>query len=305
MSTPTREGLAPFSVQSVGKSYETYYKVYGDLKSGVTPVIVIHGGPGNTHEYLAPLVDLTQVYGRPIVFYDQLGNGGSTFLRAKSGDNFWEPQLFVEEFHNLVTFLGIEEYSIVGHSWGAILGLEIAVKQPKGLRRLVLSSGLVSMELWEQSTAKLLRMMPEDIQKTIRDNESAGTFDSPDYQKANLEFTLRFGIRMNPLPDEAGALFRAFEKNPTIYYTMQGPSEFTITGSLRSWNIISELHKINVPTLLTNGAYDTAQDLVMAPAFEKISKVKWYTFSRSAHMAFVEEREKYMKVVAEFLAYEQ
>ena len=83
--------------------------------------------------------------------------------------------------------------------------------------------------------------------------------------------------------------------------TRQGPSEFTVTGPLKDWVITPELHKINVPTLLLNGRYDEAQDMVMRPFFENIAKVKWYTFAESSHMAHFEERERYMQLVADFL----
>lgn len=81
----------------------------------------------------------------------------------------------------------------------------------------------------------------------------------------------------------------------------QGPSEFNVTGSLKTWSIISDIHKINVPTLLTNGGYDEAQDSVITPFFKLIRKVKWYTFGNSAHMAHWEERERYMRLAGDFL----
>lgn len=81
----------------------------------------------------------------------------------------------------------------------------------------------------------------------------------------------------------------------------QGPSEFTVTGSIKTWDIRPELHKISVPTLLTNGVYDGASDAAVTPIFQAVSKVKWVTFSKSSHMAHWEERERYMQIVGEFL----
>ncbi|CCL98482.1 uncharacterized protein FIBRA_00480 [Fibroporia radiculosa] len=298
---PTREGFAPYSTPSAGKPCQTYYKVFGDLKSGVTPVVCINGGPGVKHNYCLPHSDLFSIYGIPIVFYDPVGCGKSTRLTIKHDVGFWTVQLFLDEFFNLIHHLEITEYNIVGESWGGLLGMEIAIRRPEGLRRLVSSSAPVSFDLYMQATRMLLKTMPEDIQEAVERNEAAGTFDSPEYERANLEFAKRFICRMEPWPEESLAVLQSLEEESSAYITMQGPSEFTITGSLKTWNIIADLHKINVPTLLTNGRYDTVRDMTIAPAFREIPNVKWRTFAHSGHLAFVEEREKYMKTVAEFL----
>jgi len=302
MSVPETEGYAPYSIPKAGKPCRTYFKIFGDITSGTTPLIILHGGPGSSYPYVSSVKDLAPLRGIPIVFYDQVGGGKSTRLREKDGDvDFWTVQLFVDEFHNLVKHLGIKEYDILGHSWGGMLGMEIAIRHPEGLRRLVLSSGPASMVLWEEVTGKLLETMPEDVQQTIRKHERAGTFDSPEYQEAMQEFNKRYLCRLDPLPAEVKESFDDMDKDPTVYRTMQGPSEFTITGSLKTWSVIPELHKINVSTLVTNGAFDEAQDPVIAPLFQHIPKVKWYTFTQSSHMAMWEERDKFMQIVGDFL----
>ncbi|PCH41233.1 peptidase S33 tricorn interacting factor 1 [Wolfiporia cocos MD-104 SS10] len=303
MSVPVAEGYAPYDVPAAGKPCQTYYKIVGNLTSGVTPLIVLHGGPGGGHGYVSSIADLAQpMHGTiPVVLYDQLGCGRSTRLRERCGDTtFWTVQLFVDELHNLRKHLGIERYDLLGHSWGAMLGMEVAVRRPPGLRRLVLSSGPASMPLWEEATGKLLKTLPEDVQQTIQKHERAGTFESPEYKEAMNAFS-KFVCRMQPWPQEVIGVFEALEEDPTAYLTMQGPSEFTITGSLKTWNVIPELHKINVPTLVMNGAFDEAQDSVVAPIFQEVEKVKWYTFQNSAHMAQWEERDKYMEIVGGFL----
>lgn len=159
------EGFAPLEVPGADKPCQTYYKIFGDLKSGVTPLIGLHGGPGATMNYMLSMADLAEPpYDIPVVLYDQVGCGGSTLLPEKAGDvEFWTVKLFVDEFHNLMKHLGIETYDILGHSWGSMLGQEIAVRQPAGLRRLILSSGLSSMKLWEEATRKLLETLPADV----------------------------------------------------------------------------------------------------------------------------------------------
>ena len=124
---------------------------------------------------------------------------------------------------------------------------------------------------------------------------------------------------LDPIPQDVQEIFSALEQDPTVYNTMyvstfdqfdlsddcltdrNGPSEFHITGSLKTWTVVDDLHKINVPTLLLNGKYDEAQDSVVLPFFRAIQKVKWYTFAESSHMPQYEEREKFIQVVGDFL----
>jgi len=305
MSVTITEGFAPLSVPGAGKACQTYYKIFGELKSGVTPLIGLHGGPGATMNYLLSLADLAEApYGIPVVLYDQVGCGGSTLLPEKAGDvEFWTVQLFVDEFHNLLTHLGVETYDVLGHSWGSMLGLEIAVRRPAGLKRLILSSGLASMKLWEDATRRLLETLPPDIVETIRKHEKAGTFDSPEYADAMNVYNKQFVCRLDPYPPEVVATFKALE-DPTVYGTMEGPSEFTITGSLKTWDIIPQLPKINVPILITNGTYDEAADSVIAPVWKVLPRVKWFTFPSSSHMAQWEERAKFMEVIGGYLKLE-
>ncbi|KZT74402.1 proline-specific peptidase [Daedalea quercina L-15889] len=305
MSLGVTEGYAPLDLPNAGKPCQTYYKIFGDLKSCVTPLIGLHGGPGATMSYMLSLADLAEPSdGIPVVLYDQVGCGGSTLLPEKAGDvNFWTVQLFVDEFHSLMKHLEIKTYDVLGHSWGSMLGQEIAVRQPAGLRRLILSSGLASMKLWEEATRKLLETLAPDVVAKIRNHEAAGTFDSPEYAEAMNVYNKHFVCRLDPHPPEVIATFKALE-DPTVYGTMEGPSEFTITGSLKTWDIIPRLFKIKVPILITNGAYDEAADSVIVPVWNVLPRVKWYTFPNSAHMAQWEERAKFMEVISGYLKLE-
>ncbi|CCM01880.1 uncharacterized protein FIBRA_03951 [Fibroporia radiculosa] len=305
MTTPTSEGFAPYLVPAARKPCQTYYKIFGDLTSGITPLIAIHGGPSVGHSYFMVLEDLTSAYGTPVVLYDQVGCGKSTHIQEKNGDvDFWTPQFFQDEFHNLRKHLGIEEYNVLGHSWGAMLGMMIATHQPQGLRRLVLASGPAAMDDWVQTQRRLLRTLSEGVQaciRTISECTSAGTTASPEYQAAFFEYLKSCLCRVVPFPQELQDGIEELQKDPTVCATLLGLDDFEVTGSMKDWSIVSELHRIKVPTLLVNGAFDQAQDSVLAPIFREIPKVKWYTFSQSAHMAHLEERTKYREIVGEFL----
>ncbi|KAJ3525177.1 hypothetical protein NM688_g8443 [Phlebia brevispora] len=103
------------------------------------------------------------------------------------------------------------------------------------------------------------------------------------------------------MPETLQKAFAQLEEDPTVYHTMNGPNEFYITGSLRTWSVLDTLHTITQPTLVINGRYDEAQDVCVAPFFEKIPKAKWLHFSESSHMPFSEEMDRYFLHVARFL----
>jgi len=127
------EGTVEFRLE--GEIAETWYRIEGELSDGAdapAPLVTLHGGPGATHDYLLSLVDLSD--DRPVVFYDQIGNGRSTHYPGRNGD-FWTVELFVSELHNLVDSLGIAgRHHVLGSSWGGFLAQEYALTHPAGLR---------------------------------------------------------------------------------------------------------------------------------------------------------------------------
>ncbi|KAF8449102.1 proline-specific peptidase [Boletus edulis BED1] len=297
------EGVAPFDVPAAGKPCKTWYKVSGDLKSGIRPLVVLHGGPGCAHEYLEIVAQLTTLYAIPVVLYDQIGNGRSTHLPEKNGDtDFWTVSLFVDELHNLLDHLGIhDDFNLLGQSWGGMLGAVFATQRPKGLHKLVIADSPASMKLWMEAAALLRRQLPQGVQDMLNKHEAEETTTHEDYLKATQVFYEHFLCRVKPMPEALKVAMEWTEKDPTVYMTMNGPNEFHIVGSLKTWSIIDDLYKINVPTLLLNGRYDEAHDLTVEPYFQHIPKVKWIQFAHSAHVPQLEETERFMEVVGNFL----
>jgi L-proline amide hydrolase len=162
----TAEGTIPF------QGHETWYRVTGDLTSGLTPLVALHGGPGCTHDYLLRLTALADS-GRAVVHYDQVGNGRSTHLRDAPAD-YWTPDLFVAELDNLLAALGIaDRYTLLGQSWGGMLAAEHAVRQPAGLRGLVIADSPASMELWSAAAGELRAGLPPEVDAVLREHEAA------------------------------------------------------------------------------------------------------------------------------------
>ncbi|KAF8862062.1 proline iminopeptidase [Acephala macrosclerotiorum] len=299
------EGEADFHIEGVGKPYKTHYKIFGTFPSpnGLRPLIVLHGGPGVPHNYMLPIKNLA-LHGIPVIFYDQLGCGLSTrlpHLSGAAGEKFWTVDLFKSELLNLVEHLKLESYDVLGNSWGGMLGAMHAITQPKGLNKLVLADSPASMELWLEAANKLRSQLPKDVEETLKKHEKDGTTDTPEYEAAVQVFYERHLCRVVPFPKDVTDSFAALAEDNTVYLSMNGPSEFFVVGTLKTWNIIDQIHKIKVPTLLLNGKYDEAQDEVMEPFFKNIEKVKWFRFAESSHMPHVEQEEEYNAVVRNFL----
>ncbi len=278
----------------------TWYKVVGDLKSSKTPVMVLHGGPGAAHNYCEPIADVLAQTGRAAVLYDQIGCGNSTHLADKPKE-FWTPELFMEELTKLTKHLGIaDRYNIVGQSWGGMLGMQFAITRPKGLNALVVADSPASMEVWVSEANKLRKELPPEVEATLLKHEAAGTTDDVAYVAAVDVFYSRHLCRI-PQPPYVVASFTQLAADPTVYHTMNGPSEFHVIGSLKTWDIRAQLKEITVPTLLVSGQYDEATPTMVKEIKGLIPGSKWELFAESSHMPHVEEPAKFKRVVSEFL----
>jgi len=278
----------------------TWYRVVGDLKSTKTPVMVLHGGPGAGHNYCEPIADVLAQTGRAAVLYDQIGCGNSTHLPDKPKE-FWTPELFMEELVLLTEHLGISnKYNIVGQSWGGMLGMQFAISKPKGLNAMVIADSPASMEVWVSEANKLRKELPPEVEATLLKHEAAETTEDPEYVAAVDVFYSRHLCRI-PQPPYVLASFEQLAADPTVYHTMNGPSEFHVIGSLKHWDIRPQLKEISTPTLLVSGQYDEATPAMVKEINGLIPGSKWELFAESSHMPHVEEPAKFKRVVAEFL----
>jgi L-proline amide hydrolase len=289
----SREGFAPF------KEWQTWYRVTGEMESGKPPLVVAHGGPGCTHDYVDSLKNLAAT-GRAVIHYDQLGNGRSTHLRDKGAD-FWTVALFIEELNNLAAHLGLATYDLFGQSWGGMLGAEFAATQPPGLRKLVIADSPADMVTWVAEANRLRAGLAPEVQEALTRHERDGTTDSPEYEQAVAVFYARHVCRIQPMPDEVARTFAAIADDPTVYHTMNGPSEFFVIGTLKNWSMAGKLDRILVPTLLISGRYDEATIACVSPYLHGIKNVRWHIFGNSSHMPHVEEETACLALVAAFL----
>lgn len=283
---------------------ETWYRVVGEIDpaSDQVPVVVLHGGPGCASDYVEPIAELLHESGRVTVLYDQIGCGRSTHLREAPAD-FWTVQLFKDELAALLEHLGIaDRYVLVGQSWGGMLAMDWALDPRPGLVALGICDSPSSMELWVQEANRLRAELPPDVNATLTRHEADGTTDSQEYADAMKVFYDRHVCRVVPNPDCVARTEDHLKFDPTVYFTMNGPSEFHCIGSLRSWDITDRLHLITAPTLLVSGRFDEATPLIVSTIHERIPGSEWVVFEESSHMPHVEEPEAFRDVVSGFLA---
>ncbi len=270
-----------------------WYRIVGAEKKG-TPLITLHGGPGFPHDYLESLEALADE--RPVVFYDQLGCGNSD---RPDDVSLWTVERFVQELGQLRAALHLDRAHLLGQSWGTILTMDYLLTKPKGIASVIFASGCFSIPRFAADARMLLQGMPAEIREIIERNEAAGTFDSEEYQGAVFAFYAKHVCRLDPWPDSLMASLGGLGQQ--VYGTMWGASEFTINGSLATYDRTNRLGELNVPILYTCGRYDEVTPEASA-AYQQITpRSRLVVFENSAHMAHLEERELYLNTVREFL----
>jgi L-proline amide hydrolase len=268
------EGRLPF------REWQTWYRVVGDGEApGRLPLLVLHGGPGSSHDILEGLGALSS-QGRRVVFYDQLGGGDSD---RPDDPSLWTVETFLEQLRSVREGLGLERLHLFGSSWGGMLALEYAFTRPEGLASLVLNSTPTSAPRWAAETLRLHAELPPGL----------------DEKAAEDEFKRRHICRLEPEPE---VITRARAKfGVQVYETMWGPNEFTVTGTLKDWDVIDLLGEIRVPTLITSGRHDECTPALVEPLHKGIPGSQWELFENCSHTSYLEEPKRYLELVGGFL----
>jgi len=269
--------------------------VGGGGEHEVVPLLVLHGGPGCPHDYLENLAALASE-NRRVIFYDQLGCGNSDLPDDTS---LWTVKRFTDEIDSVRSALGLDRVHLLGQSCGGMLGIEYAIRQPRGLESLILADAMPSMVLWVEEANRLRAALPPEVNATLLRHEQAGTTDSPEYRAAVEVFNQRHVCRLASEPE---FVRRANAKSGFIYRYMNGPSEFHVTGIIKDWDRTDHLSDIHVPTLIISGKYDESTPLLNEILHKGIPNSEWVLFEHSAHLPHVEEEAKFMRTVGAFLA---
>jgi L-proline amide hydrolase len=275
------------------RGYRTWYRFVGDLNSPITPLLALHGGPGSTHNYFAPLEGLAEQ--RPVVMYDQIGCGNSD----RPTDIEWGVDVFRDEVDAVRDQLGLERIHLLGTSWGGMLAQEHVLSGAQGLVSLILSSTLANLALWNEEQLKLRAQLPPDVIDVLDRHEAAGTYDDPEYERAMAAYFDRHFYR-GPQP-RAELEAMAAGKATDVYRAMQGPNEWTTTGTLKGWDTRQRLHEIDVPTLVVRGRYDMCTEPIARELVERIPNAREVVLEQSSHTPVLEETDRYLEVVGSFV----
>lgn len=279
------------------KGYRTWYRIAGECKDGKKPIILLHGGPGSTHNYFEVL-DCIADSGHAVVTYDQLGCGNSF---VDGHPELWTLETWTEELIELRKFLGLDECHILGQSWGGMLAISYLIDQkPSGIKSAILSSTLPSSRLWGEEQHRMITYMPQEEQDAIARAEASGRYDSPDYIAANAHF-MRLHCAGDVTEDSPECLRRPKKSGSEAYLCGWGPNEYTPEGSLKDFYYTDRLGEIDAPCLIMSGTEDLCTPIIAKTMFDRIRNCKWELFAGCRHMPFVEDNEHYCRVLAQWL----
>lgn len=272
-----------------------YYKIF-HASNEKAKLLTMHGGPGMSHDYLLPLADLSD-NGITVIFYDQFGCG-----RSEEPDRSkFSIEYGVEEAEQLrKNLVGSEKVFLMGSSYGGALALAYAVKYQDRLKGLIVSGGLSSVPLTVAEMYRLIDNLTPQSRDAIREYDETGDLTNPAYQNAVKEFYRKHLIRMDEIPEDVIRTMEFGEKR-NVYRIMNGPNEFTITGTIKDWDITDKISAINIPTLITVGEYDEVTPNVANLIHSKIRDSEMVIFKNCSHLTMWEDRNGYNRVLERFI----
>lgn len=289
-----QEGYVPFG------SYQTYFRI-ANPHGKKTPLLILHGGPGSTHNSYELLDDLAFKDDRPFVTYDQLGCGLSSI--PDDHPELYCKETWVKEIGNLRQALGLTQIHLMGHSWGGMLSIiYLCDYQPEGILSVNLSSTLSSASLWATETHRLIKYLPMYEQESLLEAEKTGDYSSLEFKIAYDDYMRMTVADISHDPQAPSCLTRKKNPGTVAYLTAWGPSEFTPLGNLKDYEYTDKLKTIRCPVLLTSGTLDESTPLQNKTMLEAITTEKeWHLFNPSRHMTYYEKKDDYEAVLSDFL----
>ena len=287
-----REGYMPFL------EYKTYYRVVGKNTGNKKPLVLLHGGPGSTHNYFEVLDRIAEEDGRQLVMYDQIGCGNSY---VENRPDLWNSKVWIEELIELRKHLGLDEIHLLGQSWGGMQTLEYVCNyKPEGLKSIILSSTLPASWLGAEEAQRMIAQMPQDMQDAIKKATESGDYSSPEYQAAEAEY-MRQHCAGEVTENDPECLRRPKKAGRESYVVGWGPNEFTPLGTLKDYDVIDQLGDIKEPTLIINGGNDLCTPYVAKFMYDRIPNSEWELFRTCRHMCFVEDNDHYVEVLKKWM----
>ena len=265
-------------------------------------VLLLHGGPGATHEYFEAFDSYFPAAEIEYYYYDQLG---SAFSDQPTDPDLWDLPRFVEEVEQVRQGLKLDRgnFYLLGHSWGGILAIEYALKYQQNLAGLVISNMMASIPAYNEYANKVLMpAMDQKVLAEIKQIEARGEFEKPRYMELLIpNHYVQHILRMPPeqWPDPVNRAFMRL--NPAIYVPMQGPSELGASGKLVNWDRTADLGKVTVPTLVIGAQHDTMDPKHMEMMASAVGKGRYLYCPNGSHMAMYDDQKVYFEGLVKFI----
>jgi proline iminopeptidase len=281
-------------VPVAGGKYKVWTKRMG---SGPIKVLLLHGGPGFSHEYLEAMESFLPEAGIEMYYYDQLGCNNSDH----PGDtSLWTLPRYLEEVEEVRRGLGLDNFVLYGHSWGGILAMEYALNYQQHLRGLVISNMTAGTQSYLKHTAAIKLQLPSDKLAQLNALEARQDYDSPQYEKIMMEDLYpKMICRTHPWPNSVDRAFA--HSNQTIYVQMQGKSEFLVTGNLKDWERWDRLHEIKVKALTIGARYDEMDPEDMKKMATLMPDATSFVCPNGSHLCMWDDQAFYFKNLLNFL----
>ena len=291
-------GIKMIPIKTPVGTFKVWTKSIGNSER--VKVLLLHGGPAMTHEYMECFETFFQREGFEFYEYDQLG---SYYSDQPTDSTLWKTERFVEEVEQVRKAIGADSsnFYIIGNSWGGILGMEYALKYQKNMKGLLVSNMVASApEYGKYAEEVLAKQMDPKVLAEVRSIEAKKDFNNPRYMELLIpNFYHEHICRLQEWPD---ALNRSLKHgNSSIYVRMQGPSEFGISGLLEKWDIKNRLKELYVPTLMIGAKYDTMDPKAMEEQSKLVQKGSYLYCPNGSHLAMWDDQKVYMNGVISFI----
>ncbi len=265
-------------------------------------VLLLNGGPGATHEYFECMESFLPAEDIEFIYYDQLGCGNSDNPRDTS---MWDLSRYVEEVEQVRQALNLDKdnFYLLGHSWGGILAAQYALKYQQHLKGLIISNMMMSCPAYGKYADEVLaKQFDPKVLARIRDLEAKKQFDNPEYMGLLMpNFYAKHILRL-PVEQWPEPVNRSFRKiNNSLYVTMQGPSEFGLSGKLTNWDITAQLPTLAVPTLTIGGQFDTMDPKHMQWVSTQVQNGSYLYCANGSHMSMYDDQQTYMAGLIKFI----
>ena len=293
-------GVTMVPIRTPRGDYKVWTKRIGN--NPATRVLLLHGGPGGTHEYWEACDSYLPGAEIEYHYYDQLG---SAYSDQPDEPDLWQVDRFVDELDQVrqALDLGRDNFFLVGHSWGGILAIEYALRHQDHLKGLVISNMMASASAYNDYANKVLKPgMDQTALAEIEELEASGKVDDPRFMGLLMQHHYVQHILRMPLEQWPDPVNRAFARlNYKLYTLMQGPSELGLSGRLLDWERVADLHRITVPTLVIGSTYDTMDPNHMEMMATLIPGARFHLCRNGSHMAMYDDQKSYFDALIDFI----